>query len=89
MRVKILHAWCLGLPIVSTTIGAEGIHYQDGQDLIIADDAATFAEQVVRLLCESKSAGEIGRAGRKTVERHYDWRRAYPAWDVVYGTAPE
>ncbi|MCI0395214.1 MAG: glycosyltransferase, partial [Chloroflexi bacterium] len=52
MRVKILDAWCWGLPVVSTTIGAEGICYQDGRDLLIADSPEAFAQAVIRLLSE-------------------------------------
>lgn len=89
MRVKILNAWRMGLPIVSTTIGAEGIHYQDGRDLLIADNAAAFADKVVRLLCEPDLAHKIGLAGRESVETHYDWHKVYRTWDTIYGTASQ
>ncbi len=39
MRVKIVDAWSWGIPIVSTTIGAEGLDYVAGEHLLIADDA--------------------------------------------------
>jgi glycosyltransferase involved in cell wall biosynthesis len=84
MRVKILEAWRWGLPVVSTTIGAEGIHYENGRDLLIADSPTAFAEAVIRLLCEPKLADNIGRAGRQTVETHYDWHKVYRAWDAIY-----
>ncbi|MFZ0547950.1 MAG: glycosyltransferase family 4 protein [Candidatus Promineifilaceae bacterium] len=89
MRVKILDAWRLGLPVVSTTIGAEGIHYENGRDLLIADDPDAFADDVVRLLCESSLANKIGKAGRKAVETHYDWHTVYRAWDTIYGTTQQ
>ena len=50
MRVKIVDAWGWGVPIVSTTLGAEGIAVRDGEDILLADDAQSFAEAVVRLL---------------------------------------
>ena len=84
MRVKILDAWCGGLPIVSTTVGAEGIEASDGEDILIADAPAAFAEAVVRVLQDSRLAERIGEAGRATVERSYDWREVYQAWDAVY-----
>ena len=83
MRVKILDAWSWGLPIVSTTIGAEGICYEDGADMLLADEADTFAQAVVSLLQDSDWAAAVGRNGRLTVETHYDWRKIYPAWDAV------
>ena len=84
MRVKIIDAWSWGLPIVSTSIGAEGIHYQDGMNLIIADSAAAFAQAVTRLLREPELAEKLGAAGRQTVETEYDWRQVYGAWDQIY-----
>ncbi|NIM62807.1 MAG: glycosyltransferase, partial [Acidobacteria bacterium] len=52
MRVKILDAWSWGLPIVSTTIGAEGLRAADGENLLIADSAADFAEALKRVLTD-------------------------------------
>lgn len=84
MRVKILDAWCWGLPIVSTTIGAEGISVQDGDNILIADEPAGLAHAVVRLLCEPDLHRRLRTAGRRWVEARYDWRRIYGAWDQVY-----
>jgi glycosyltransferase involved in cell wall biosynthesis len=88
MRVKILNAWRSGLPIVSTTIGAEGINYENGGDLLIADDAASFAGHVIRLLCEPDYGEIIGQAGRHSVESFYNWHKVYRAWDTVYRNSP-
>ena len=84
MRVKILDAWCWGLPAVSTTIGAEGISCQDGDNILIADEPAGLARVVVRLLLEPGLRDRLRTAGRRWVETHYDWRRVYSAWDEVY-----
>jgi polysaccharide biosynthesis protein PslH len=84
MRVKILDAWCWGLPVVSTAIGAEGIRYRDGDDLLIADTAADFAAAVVRLWQAPEMANHLGTVGRQTVEDWYDWRSIYRDWDNVY-----
>jgi hypothetical protein len=43
-RVKILEAFSYGLPVISTTIGAEGLDVTPGADIIIADEAEDFAE---------------------------------------------
>ena len=85
MRVKILDAWSWGLPVVSTSIGAEGLHYRDGENVLIADHPASFARATVRLLKHPELAAALAAAGRRTVEVHYDWRRVYGAWDKVYG----
>ncbi len=83
MRVKVIEAWAWGLPIVSTTIGAEGIHYREGVDLLIADRPEDFAVAVCRLLDCPAEAEAMAAAGRRAVERHYDWRTVYHAWDDV------
>ncbi len=84
MRVKIVDAWSWSLPIVSTTIGAEGIAYQDGHDLLLADDPAGFAAAVIRLLQDEGLRRRLGENGRASFERDYDWRRVYGAWEDVY-----
>lgn len=50
LRVKILEAFSYGMPVVSTTTGAEGIQYTDGEDILIADSPETFVEQMKRML---------------------------------------
>jgi glycosyltransferase involved in cell wall biosynthesis len=85
MRVKIVDAWLWGLPIVSTTIGAEGLQVRDGKNLLLADEPQAFARAVVRLLREPGLGEAMGRAGRQWVEAHYDYRRVYGQFDEVYG----
>ncbi len=87
MRVKILDAWARGMPVVSTTIGAEGIAYRAGEDLLIADTPQEFAEAVAGVLTDGDLARRLAAAGRATVERQYDWRFIYKAWDDVYADA--
>jgi glycosyltransferase involved in cell wall biosynthesis len=84
MRVKILDAWSWGLPVVSTSIGAEGIKVADGQNLLLADDEEAFADSLVRVLQDSRLAASLSANGRATVESLYDWRTVYRAWDQVY-----
>src|SRR5262249_3731350 len=84
MRVKILDAWCWGLPIVSTTVGAEGLKAMHGENLLIADEADSFAEAVISAAQNRQTAERLADNGRTTVETHYDWKRIYPAWDRVY-----
>jgi len=84
MRVKIVDAWGWGLPIVSTTIGAEGIDVRDGENILLGDTPEAFAAAVIRLL-ENPTLGEHLRAnGRQWVETHYNWRTVYAQWDKVY-----
>jgi glycosyltransferase involved in cell wall biosynthesis len=84
MRVKILDAWCWALPVVSTSIGAEGLNAVHGENLLIADEPDAFADHLVRILRDGCEASRIARNGRATVEADYDWRKVYRAWDSVY-----
>lgn len=74
MRVKILNALSMELPIVSTRVGAEGIGVTDGQDILIANTPDKFAAQCVKLLRDPALRDKLGKAGRELVEKYYSWR---------------
>jgi polysaccharide biosynthesis protein PslH len=76
-RLKILEAWAAGTPVVSTTIGAEGLPVRDGQHLLIADGALQFAEAVERLLACSDLRESLAVAGRLLLEREFTWEKAW------------
>ena len=84
MRVKIVDAWAWGVPIVSTTIGAEGIAVEDGRDILIADEPEAMAEAVIRVLRDPALGQRLRANGRDCVEARYNWRHVYTAWDEVY-----
>lgn len=89
MRVKIVDAWCWGLPVVSTSIGAEGIAVLDGENILIEDSGDDFARAVVRLFKDEGLQSRLRTGGRKWVEEQYNWRLMYAAWDDVYGRMVE
>ena len=84
MRVKILDGWQWGLPIVSTTIGAEGIQSEPGQNILLADEPEAFAAAVVRILQDDALACRLRENGRSWVESHYNWREVYQRVDELY-----
>jgi len=73
MRVKILEAWGMGKPVVTTSVGSQGIDCIPGEDVLIADDPQEFAAHTVRLLRDKALREKLGRNGRKRVEAQYDW----------------
>ncbi len=77
-RLKVLEAMAAGLPLVSTTLGAEGIGARHGRDLLLADAPDAFAAALLRLLDDRDHAAALGRAARAFVERHYDWSAITP-----------
>jgi len=72
-RVKILEAQAMARPVVSTTLGAEGLNVRNGHSILIADEPADFADQVVYLLSDDEFAVRVGVQGREHVVSHYDW----------------
>jgi sugar transferase (PEP-CTERM/EpsH1 system associated) len=75
-RLKILEGMAMGVPVVSTSIGAEGIVGVDGEHLRIADDPRAFAQAVLELLRDDPLAQRLRARGRELVERHYSWQSA-------------
>ena len=73
-KTKILEAMAMGKPVVSTSIGAQGINVIDGNNIILADGASSFAERVCDLLSDDNYRKTIGRNGRKLVETDYSWK---------------
>jgi glycosyltransferase involved in cell wall biosynthesis len=70
-RLKILEAAALAKPIVSTTLGAEGLDFRDGEEILLADEPAAFAEAVAGLLRDNRRRTVLGRAARRRVEAQY------------------
>ena len=75
-RLKILEAMACGAPVISTTIGAEGIDGVPGEDFLIADSPSELAREIGRLLDDDELCGRLGRAGRSLVERRYSWEES-------------
>ena len=71
-RLKIIEAMAMGLPVVSTRVGAEGLDVQDGEDILFADDPSEFAQAILRLLEQPVLRKRLGEKGRE-VARRYDW----------------
>lgn len=72
-RLKILEAMAAGVPIVSTTLGAEGLNVQNGENILIADSNQDFSAAVVGLVNNDEQREQLGKAGRELVALRYDW----------------
>jgi glycosyltransferase involved in cell wall biosynthesis len=76
-RLKIMEAWAAARPVVSTTLGAEGLNIRDGENILLADEPAAFADAVSKLLESAELRNRIGRAGRVLYERDCTWESAW------------
>jgi polysaccharide biosynthesis protein PslH len=71
-RLKIYEAMAAGKAVVSTSIGAEGLDYHNGEDILIADEAAKFASDVIDLLINKERRTRIEQ-NAANLAAQYDW----------------
>lgn len=74
-RLKILEAMAMGVPIVATDAGCQGIDVVAGQHVLIANNEIDFASRVIELLRNPQRAQALATAGRALVEQKYDWKQ--------------
>lgn len=82
-RGKILEAMALGRPVISTSLGAEGIPAQDGDNIIISDDPESFAQGVVELMKNKTLFQKIANNARKLVEEKYAWEKGVEVMEGI------
>ena len=98
-RLKVVEALAMGRPMVSTTLGCEGIDVRDGEHLLIADTPDDVAAATVRLLNDRRLGVQLGACGRALAVERYAWdvvarglldtlRRIPPAPDTSVPSAP-
>ena len=72
-RLKIFEAMAAGIPVVSTTIGAEGLEVRSGENIRIADAPEDFAEHCIQLLADAGSRRAIADRAWEMVSACYSW----------------
>ena len=72
-RIKAFEAMAMGRPVVSTTLGIEGLDVTDGQNFLRADSAATFAQAILALLDDAAQRTRIAKAARALMEERFSW----------------
>ena len=88
VRLKLLEALSLEVPVASTAMGAEGVAgLRGGEHCLLADDPAGLADAVLRLLGDAPLARRLGQAGRALVRERYDWRSIVPRLEALYASA--
>jgi glycosyltransferase involved in cell wall biosynthesis len=74
-RLKIYEAMAMEKPVVSTSVGAEGLPVRDGEDIVLADTPGAFAAAVIRLLADRACADALGRRAADVVRTEFGWTR--------------
>ena len=73
-RLKVLEAMAAGTPVVSTTLGAEGLAITHGKDILIADSPEAMSEAVVSMRAGSQEVEALVANARRLVQSRYDWK---------------
>lgn len=72
-RIKVYEAMAMGTPVISTSIGVEGLDCEHGRNVLIADNADDFAAAVIRLLRDPQQSATIAAEARRHVAENYSW----------------
>lgn len=83
-RLKILEYFAMEKPVISTSIGAEGLEVENGKHLIIEDNISKFPDRIVELMGDPEYARHLARNGRKLVEEKYSWSRYGEDLNMLY-----
>lgn len=72
MRVKIVEAMAMKKCVITTTLGAEGLNYQHGQNILIADNREEFYQAIKHCITDEEYCKQIGENARLLIERDHD-----------------
>ena len=72
IRVKIIEAMSVGKTVITTTVGAQGIDYIDGENLLIANTPQEFAQQIKRCLDDNDFCHRVGAAAERLIAEQYN-----------------
>lgn len=86
-RLKVLDAMAMGKPVVSTSIGCEGLEVLHNRDILICDEPTGFAQHVLALLADPAQRKRLGASARQTVEHKYSWEMIGQALEKAYREA--
>lgn len=84
MRVRILEAFAYAMPVVTTTVGLEGIHGTPDYDVLVADTPADFANRTSELLENASLQEKLSTKGRELATSKYDWQAVLSAMRPIY-----
>ena len=83
-RLKILEAMAAGVPVVSTTLGAEGLDVHEGEDILIADTNEQLIDAISAVIGNEEPGKRLSAAGRALVSSRYDWSRLGASLFEIY-----
>lgn len=84
---RVFQSLSMEKPLVTTSVGAEGIALEHGKTAMITDDSAAFAQHTIELLQDPARREAMGKAGRELIVANYDWRSNYQVLERVFQEA--
>ena len=82
-RIKAFEAMAMGRPVVSTTLGIEGLDVTDGEHFLRADDAGAFARSILALMADASMRARIAGAARRLIEDRFSWSRVARQFEAI------
>jgi glycosyltransferase involved in cell wall biosynthesis len=88
-RVKLLEAFSMACPVVTTSIGAMGFPLSNGVEAFVADTPEAFTTALNQLISSEKLRRDMGRNAREMIERHFSWARIGEQFLALVNGAPK
>jgi len=85
VKGKVNMAMSYGLPVVATSVAVEGMHVEAGADVLVADEADAFADDVIRLYGDEELWNRLSANGLANVARHFSFDAARNAMRDLLG----
>jgi glycosyltransferase involved in cell wall biosynthesis len=82
-RLKIYEAMAMAKPVISTSVGAEGLPLHEGKELLLSDTAEDFAESVVRVLTDNSLARSLGETAATRVREEFGWNKVANVFEMI------
>lgn len=83
-RLKIVESLAMGTPVISTTVGAQGLNLQNGKEILLADSAEDFVRETARALQDAALRKSLECEGLKTVNSRFSWSTLGRELDALY-----
>lgn len=81
---KILESMSTGTPVITTSLGNEGINAKDGSEILISEKPDEFVVKATSIFSDNYLYEKLSRNGRKFIEENFDWRNIAKKLDNIY-----
>jgi glycosyltransferase involved in cell wall biosynthesis len=82
-RIKAFEAMAMGCPVISTSLGIEGLDVTDGEHFLRADSAETFSHGILALLDDAALRSRMAGAARRLIEQRFSWKNVAAQFETI------